>query len=132
MSNISEGTKFEQELCQHLSAEGFWVHRLTADAAGQPADVIAVKDGKAVLIDCKVCENNCFNLTRVEPNQEAAMTLWHECGNKHAYFALKMRDGLVFMVSYLTIAKLWNQNTRVLKRRDLAEYGLLIEEWVGD
>ena len=51
---------------------------------------------------------------------------------KHAYFALKMRDGLVFMVSYLTIAKLWNQNTRVLKRRDLAEYGLLIEEWVGD
>lgn len=131
MNNKTEGTKFEIELCEHLASEGFWAHNIAAKSAGQPADVIAVKNGIPVLIDCKVCENDCFNLTRIEPNQEAAMTLWYECGNSHAYFAVKLKDGLVFMITYTTLAKLWLNNVRVLKRKDIVEYGMLIEEWVG-
>jgi hypothetical protein len=59
------------------------------------------------------------------------MTLWYECGNSHAYFAVKLKDGLVFMITYTTLAKLWLKNVRVLKRKDIVEYGMLIEEWVG-
>ena len=54
MSNKKLGNSFEAELCEILSQHGFWAHNLAQNAAGQPADVIAVKDGEAFLIDCKV------------------------------------------------------------------------------
>ena len=58
MSNKKLGNSFESELCEILSMYGFWCHNLAQNSAGQPADVIAVRNGKAYLIDCKVCSTD--------------------------------------------------------------------------
>ena len=54
MSNKKIGNDFEAELCEMLSLYGFWCHNLAVKSEGQPADVIAARNGKAYLIDCKV------------------------------------------------------------------------------
>lgn len=75
MVNKTLGNHFEGELCELLAENGFWAHNLAQNQAGQPADVIAVKNDVAILIDCKVCSNDRFSLSRIEDNQEMAMTL---------------------------------------------------------
>ena len=45
MTNKKAGNLFEQEFCEILFENGFWVHNLAQNASGQPADVIAVKKG---------------------------------------------------------------------------------------
>lgn len=100
MSNKKLGNAFETELCNILSAHDFWVHNLTQNSAGQPADIIAVRHGKAYLIDCKVCSGKGFALSRMEENQSLSMSLWRECGNGEGWFALKLNDGRIFMVSH--------------------------------
>lgn len=102
MSNKSLGNSFERELCERLSKEGFWVHNLAQNSAGQPADVIAVQDGYAYLIDCKVCSNGKFPFNRIEENQDLAMTLWRDCGNGQGWFALKLEDE-IYMFPYSVI-----------------------------
>ena len=88
MSNKSNGSRFERRIAQILSKNGFWVHLLAQNASGQPADIIAVKNGKAYLIDCKLCEGNYFDLRRVELNQELSMTKWRECKNGEGLFCI--------------------------------------------
>lgn len=102
MSNKSLGNEFEKELCELLSKEGFWVHNLTQNSAGQPADIIAVQDGYAYLIDCKVCSNGKFPFSRVEENQHLAMELWNECGNGQGWFALKVGED-IYMFPYSVV-----------------------------
>ena len=130
MSNRSVGTGFESEFCETLSKHGFWAHNLANRAEGQPADVIAAKDGIAFLIDCKTCEKDVFRLDRVEENQELAMSKWLGCGNMGAYFAIKlMSTGEVFMVRYEDIKRLMLARVKSLKRRDLIAYTTL-EMWL--
>ena len=57
-TNRKIGNSFETEFCELLFQYGFWCHNIAQNAAGQPADVIAVKNKTAYLIDCKVCSNN--------------------------------------------------------------------------
>ena len=66
MSNKKSGNQFEATLCEILAEEGFWCHNLAQNSAGQPADVIAVKNGEAYLIDCKVCSRGRFSFDRIE------------------------------------------------------------------
>ena len=51
--NKTMGNHFEEELCELLAEQGFWAHNLAQNQVGQPADVLAVRDNIAVLIDCK-------------------------------------------------------------------------------
>ena len=44
-TNKKHGNEFEREFCQLLSQKGFWVLNIPQYSAGQPSDVIAVKDG---------------------------------------------------------------------------------------
>lgn len=106
VSNKRLGNSFEQEFCQALFDKGFWVHNMAQKAEGQPADVIAVRNGTAHLIDCKVCHNDTFQLSRIEENQRSAMKLWTDCGNGYAttWFALKTSEG-VYMVPYHALIK---------------------------
>ena len=99
-SNKTIGNSFEAELCELLAANGFWAHNLAQNQTGQPADVIAVKNDIAYLIDCKVCEHDRFPFTRIEENQEGAMTLWEMRGNANCYFALKDSHDEIYMVHY--------------------------------
>ena len=94
MTNKKLGNDFEQEVCEILSKHGFWVHPLNANKSGQPADIIAVRNKTAYLIDAKVCSSRGFALSRVEENQELAMDLWWECGNGVGWFAFRLKGGI--------------------------------------
>lgn len=107
MSNKSLGSAFERELAQILAGRGWWVHLLQGNANGQPSDLIALKDGTAMLVDAKVCSSDTFRLSRMEENQRLAMDMWHSKRCGLAYFALKfIKHDEIYLVSYHWLASL--------------------------
>lgn len=130
MSNKSIGSAFEIEFAKALSESGFWVHRLTQSSAGQPFDILAVRGDKALAIDCKVCTNNVFDLERVEFNQHVAMSLWEKCGNGNGWFALKLADWSVYLVSFFDIKCLLERGKKRMTIIDIERYGVPLHEWV--
>lgn len=131
MSNRKTGNMFEQELCELLYREGFWVHNLAQNQSSQTADIIAVKNRKAYLIDAKVCLNNRFDLTKIEGNQHSAMWLWNECGNESGWFSLRLSDGSIHMYSYDMLKHLYEvRGYRNLSKKHIGESSICIEKWV--
>ena len=130
MSNKTLGNSFEQELCEKLSEYGFWATNLAMTKAGQPADVIAVKNKVAYLIDAKVCSNKGFALSRVEENQELAMSLWEECGNGQGWFAIKIPTGKIYMMPHICI-KAYKQVKSSISFSEIHEIAKPLEKWVA-
>ncbi len=128
-SNRAVGNAFEQELCECLFGYGYWVKNLKQDNAGQPADVIAVRNGQAYLIDAKDCAKDTFDLRRVEDNQITAMQLWEECGNGQGWFAFRIRGDIWFMPCGLILA--WQQYHSALTFDEIYHMGLPLERWVA-
>ena len=128
-SNKKLGNDFEQELCEKLSENGFWVHNLAMNKAGQPADVIAVKNKKAYLIDAKVCSSRGFALSRVEDNQELSMNLWNERGNGQAWFALRVPTGEIYMIPHICILA-FKRTQSYLSFDEIHEMGKPLGKWV--
>ena len=129
MNNKTLGNGFEAELGEKLSEYGFWVHLLNANKAGQPADIIAVKNKIAYLIDAKVCSSKGFALSRVEENQELAMTLWNERGNGQGWFALKVPTGEIYMIPHICI-QAYKANQSSLSFSEIHELGKPLVKWV--
>lgn len=130
-SNRAVGNAFEQELCEMLFEYGFWVHNLKQDNSGQPADVIAVKDKIAYLIDAKDCSAKGFDLRRVEENQITAMQLWHECGNGQGWFALRVDDE-VYMLSYPIIMMFKRGTRNSIPLSEIPKIAKPLREWVRE
>ena len=130
MINKKLGNDFEQELCQILADAGYWTHNFANRKNGQPADIIAVKNGKAYLIDAKECTLEIFTLKRMEYNQELSMGLWIECGNITPYFALKARNE-IYMVSYVTIKNLIRKGKKQLNLEGMNKYGTRLATWLN-
>ena len=128
-SNKKMGNSFERELCDILASHGFWCHNMAQNKDGQPADVIAVRDKRAWLIDCKVCKNDKFPLSRIEENQRNAMTLWSECGNCSGWFALKISTG-IYMISLVQLEQLEAHNVKSLSAGDITLIGLPLGRWI--
>ena len=127
--NKKSGSDFENEFCELVSHAGFWAHCVKDNKNGQPADVIVSKNNNAALIDCKDCENDMFPMSRIEENQELAMTKWLLCGNLYADFALKTSAG----IRIIGIEKLLELRAQGLKRLNLAqieENSISFSEWV--
>lgn len=130
MSNKTLGNSFEQELCDKLSEYGFWATNLAMTKAGQPADVIAVRNKIAHLIDAKVCSNKGFALSRVEENQDLAMTLWEECGNGQGWFAIKIPTGEIYMLPHICI-RAYMQVKSSISFSEIHEIGKPLDKWVA-
>lgn len=130
MNNKKLGNSFEQELSEVLSKYGFWVHCMAMNKSGQPADIIAVKNKKAHLIDAKVCSSRGFALSRVEENQDLAMTLWFERGNGQGWFAIKMNEE-IYMLPHLMI-QAFMKNKSTMSYSEISECGITIERWVKE
>lgn len=131
MSNKSNGTAFEKEFAELLSKHGFWVHRLQDNQNGQPFDVIAARNGRTYVFDCKDCKYEDFSLYRIEENQMCAMQLWGECGNTDGLFALHMPSGLKIL-SYLRVRKLMEEGRKRIRYRSISEVTMTFEEWVNE
>ena len=128
MNNKSLGNKFEQSLCEKLSEYGFWSHCMAMNKSGQPADIIAVKNQKAYLIDAKVCSNDTFPFSRIEENQDLAMELWKECGNGLGWFALLLGDE-IYVMSHSAM-KLLSRRIKALSADKIRHIGIPFEKWV--
>lgn len=126
--NRKLGNAFESEFCELLYAHGYWVHNMAQNSAGQPADVIAVKDGNPYLIDCKVCSRKTFSLSRIEENQHFSMEMWKASGNGEGWFALKIEDEVVMIPHRTMIALSYEKST--LNAKDIDEYGVPLERWL--
>ena len=129
MHNKTLGNNFEQELCEKLSEYGFWTHNLAMNKAGQPADIIAVKNKIAYLIDAKVCSDKGFALSRVEDNQELAMTLWEERGNGQGWFAIKIPTDAIYMIPHVCI-QAYKSKQSSLSFSEIFELGKPLGKWV--
>ena len=128
MTNKNIGNDFESRFCEILFGNGFWTHNLAQNASGQPADVIAARNGKTYLIDCKVCSNQGFALSRIEENQDLSMELWKDTGNGDGWFALKVEEEIV-MIPHFSIKALMREKS-VLNLTDIREYGVKLERWI--
>lgn len=129
MINKKLGNEFEKELSEILYNAGYWVHLLNQNKNGQPADIIAVKNKKAYLIDAKVCSLEKFAFKRVEENQRLSMQMFIECGNTTPYFALKARNE-IYMLSYKTIRDLIKQGKKQLNFEEINKYSTRLSTWL--
>ena len=127
--NKKLGNDFEKELSEILYDAGYWVHLLNQNKNGQPADIIAVKNGGAYLIDAKVCTLGVFTFSRIEENQRYAMDTWIISGNIDPYFAVKCKDE-IYMVSYVAIKDLERRGKKQLNKEDMEKYGTRLATWL--
>lgn len=125
--NKKIGNDFESELCDILSARGYWAHNFQQNASGQPADIIAAKNRITYLIDAKVCEHGEFRLSRMEENQRLAMALWNQTGNGTGYFALKLPEGEIFLFSIDFLLELEKIGRTVLDEAEIRRLGFPLE-----
>ena len=94
------GSIFERKVAQLLSGHGYWVHLLRDNQNGQPADMIAAKDGVALLIDAKHCAGAYFDTKRLEANQHLSMEKWRDTGNGSGLFAIGFPDQPLLFVRH--------------------------------
>ena len=128
--NRTTGGKFEQELSHILAEHGFWVHVMQQNKAGQPADIIAVRGKFHTLIDCKVCDGGFFSFERIEENQKLAMSMFTKRGCELCYFALKLPDGSIRMVSLSRLETLRNRGKKRLSEKEMSIETWLLDDWI--
>ena len=130
--NRSNGNRFEQELSHILAENGFWVHVMQQNKSGQPADIIAVKGKFHTLIDCKVIsDNKGFPFERIEENQKMAMRMFTNKGNELCYFALKLPDGTIRIVSLSRLETLRNRGLKRIAEKDMSLQTWLLDDWLA-
>jgi Holliday junction resolvase len=128
MNNKQAGNKFEREFCEQLARDNFWAHFMGGSKNGQPADIIAVRNERAYLIDAKDCQNDRFAFSRIEDNQHMAMRKWELCGNNQGLFALKTSKG-VYMLRYGMVQALEIAGVKSLDILDMKKHCVKYEKW---
>ena len=128
MNNKQAGNNFEREFCEQLARDKFWAHFMGGSKNGQPADIIAVRNEHAYLIDAKDCQNDRFVLSRIEDNQHMAMRVWELCGNNQGIFALNTSKG-VYMLRYGIVQVLEIAGIKSLNMQAIEQYCTPYEEW---
>ena len=130
--NRTTGNRFEQELSHELANHGFWCHVMQQNKAGQPADIIAVKGKFHTLIDCKVIsDDKGFPFERVEENQRLAMKQFQRKSNDLCYFALKLPDESVWLVSMERIETLRGRGKKRLTDHEIRTETWSLHSWLG-
>ena len=128
LSNKALGTSYEERLAEELFNRGFWVHLIRQTEEGQPADLIACRNGKAFLIDAKVCSDGTFPLYRIEENQELAMKAFMEAGNETGWFALLVDDETYMLpLSFFLMHRAWSG--RSLSKKTIKDRAFTLDEW---
>lgn len=128
MNNKQAGNNFERKFCEQLARDGFWAHFMGGSKNGQPADIIAVRNEVAYLIDAKDCKNDMFEFRRIEDNQDMAMITWEMCGNNQGLFALNTSFG-VYMLKYGVVQALQCMGLKRLNISGIMAHAQSYEEW---
>ena len=128
--NRTTGNRFEQELSDILAEHGFWVHVMQQNKAGQPADIVAMRGRFHTLIDCKVCENGFFSFDRIEENQKLAMKMFFRKAGELCYFALKLPDGEIRMISLERCETIRNRGKKRISEEDMKTETWHLDSWL--
>ena len=129
--NRTQGGKFEQDLSQILFEHGFWVHVMQQNKAGQPADIIAIKERYHTLIDCKIIsDERGFPFERIEENQKFAMRTFHRKCREMCYFALRLPDGEIYLITLERIDVLRSHGRKRLTEKDIREQAWPLDKWL--
>lgn len=128
LANIEVGSRVEHLFCDILYEHGYWTHNFANKTHGQPCDVIAVKNKKAYIIDCKHCKNDFFKLSRVESNQFWSMSMWYEMGNGYGWFAIYINKEF-YMLSFKDIMYAFKTDKRQFTYEEIKEIAIPLEEW---
>lgn len=128
-SNKKLGNRYENKVANYLAEKGFWVHILQQNKSGQPADLIVVnKKGIAFLIDCKECSTQGFYLSRLEENQDLAMTKFREVSGNTGWFAIGFKN-IDYMVSHLDLKAIKDMGYTKLLQPNLKKGTITLEMW---
>ena len=130
MSNKAAGTRFEKEFAEVLAKHWFWVHRFQDNRNGQPCDVVAARNGHTYLFDCKDCQGNFFELSRMEENQYNAMYLFEMTGNSRGKFAIRFSPEEIYLVDYWKLDSLKKHGTKRIDRMICQMYGQSFDAWL--
>ena len=106
----------EKRVLEWLKENGYWAHLMLQGANGQPCDIIAVKEGKATLIDAKHCATKRFSLSRIEANQATSFDYAKKFGMECAFVC--EHEGKLYVLK-------WDD---VLRQRDLPSIELREED----
>lgn len=129
--NRSTGNRFEQEIAEILYKNGFWVHVMQQNKSGQPADIIAVKGKYHTLIDGKVVsDNEGFPFSRIEENQRSAMHMFTRRCGELCYFAIKLPDDTIWLVSLQRLETLESRGKKRLTDEDIRKQTWSLEDWI--
>lgn len=129
--NRTNGGRFEQALSIRLADGGFWVHVIQQNQYGQPADIIAVKGKYHTLIDCKVIsDRKGFPFERVEENQKYAMQSFQRKAKEMCYFALRLPDASVWMLSMERIRMLKGRGKTRLTEAEIPNNAWPLDRWL--
>lgn len=130
MSNKSIGTQFENEFADILAENRFWVHNFQDNKNGQPCDVIASKNGKSFLFDCKDCETKFFRLSRMEENQLSAMALFEMYGNEPGMFAIRFPTTHIYLMNFRKMKEMRDTGFKRIDETICKALGVRLEEWL--
>ena len=129
--NRSNGGRFEQDLATVLADSGFWVHVMQQNKAGQPADLIALRGKFHTLIDCKVIgDDHGFPFERIEENQKLAMRMFQRKAGELCYFALKLPDASVWLVTLERLETLKNRGKKRLTDEEIRNQTWSLKSWI--
>lgn len=99
MVNKKSGTLFEKRLCEELAKKKIWTRlEYPAEDGSQPFDVKAIYKGEFYAFECKDCANGYFQFSRIEDNQEIALTKLLENLHTHnVFFAFNYLNSWIFI-----------------------------------
>lgn len=125
MSNRQKGNELERIVADIFSKKGYWVHNFNLGRAGQPVDLIVVKNCEAKIIEVKDCSKGYFEPYRIEDNQYLSIGKWWSCNrNKNAYFAMRFNEQI-----YIVDAEKIIETERRITETDLFYIGVKIEHF---
>ena len=77
MNNKKKGTRFEEDFAEFLSNRGYWVHLVAGNnyTNSQFADIIACKNNRIHVIDCKTLDNNSRKFYFITPRGKSEKRL---------------------------------------------------------
>lgn len=129
-NNKKSGTAFEKEFANWLhDNKGAWAHVLADKKNGQPFDIIAVRYGCAIAIDCKECESERFSFDRIEPNQRTSMWAWKRANGEPGYFAIKFPGERIRLISMDDIDHLEKNGIHSVNPKTILFHGYDAEEF---
>lgn len=129
--NRSIGTRFEAELCEILGKNGFWAHNMQQNSAGQPADIIAIRGAYHVLIDCKhIAGDKGFPFSQIRDNQREAMKMFQRRCGQLCYFAFKLPDDTIWLVTLERMDTLANRGKTRLTDEEIRTQTWSLESWL--